>query len=99
MEKGKRDLSILRLLRPHRGRLWLGLLAIFGESVAGLLEPWPLKIVLDNVLRGRATKGWLSKLISLTAGTDPHNVLFFACGAVLAIALLDAVCSYAEKYL
>lgn len=96
---GKRGLSILQLLRPHRRQLWLGLLAISGESVAGLLEPWPLKIVLDNVLRGKATRGWLSKFIGLTAGTDPHNVLFFACGAVLAIALLDAVCSYAEKYL
>lgn len=99
MGTGKRGLSILELLRPHRRQLWLGLLAIAGESFAGLLEPWPLKIVLDNVLRGRATKGWLSKFIVLTAGTDPHNVLLFACGAVLAIALLDAACSYAEKYL
>lgn len=97
--RGKRGLSILKLLRPHRRQLWFGLLAIAGESVAGLLEPWPLKIVLDNVLRGRPTKGWLSKFIAFTAGNDPHNVLFFACGAVLAIAILDAVCSYAEKYL
>ena len=96
---GKRGLSILKLLRPHRRQLWFGLLAIAGESVAGLLEPWPLKIVLDNVLRGRPTKGWLSKFIAFTAGNDPHNVLFFACGAVLAIAILDAICSYTEKYL
>jgi ATP-binding cassette, subfamily B, bacterial len=99
MGTGKRGLSILELLRPHRRQLWLGLLAIAGESIAGLLEPWPLKIVLDNVLRGKPTKGWLSKFIAFTAGTDPHNVLYFACGAVLAIALVDAGCSYAEKYL
>jgi ATP-binding cassette, subfamily B, bacterial len=94
-----RGLSILELLRPHRRQLWMGLLAIAGESVAGLLEPWPLKIVLDNVLQGKGNHGWLYKAIVHTAGTSPRNMLFFACGAVLAIALIDAVCSYGEKYL
>jgi subfamily B ATP-binding cassette protein MsbA len=79
--------------------LWLGLLAIAGESVAGLLEPWPLKIVLDNVLRAKSSHGWLFKLIRDTTGTSPHSVLIFACGAVILIALMDAICTYAEKYL
>ena len=95
----KRGLSIWELLRPHRRQLWFGLLAITGETVAGLLEPWPLKIVLDNVLRGKDTGGWLYRLITDTAGTDPQNILLFACGAVLVIALLEAVCTYADKYL
>ncbi len=99
MSTAKHDLSILELLRPHRRQLWLGLLAIAGESVAGLLQPWPLKIVLDNVLEGKANHGWLYKVIEHTSGTAPRNVLFFACGAVVVIALIDAVCSYAEKYL
>ena len=38
------------LLRPHRRALWLGLLAIAGESIADVLQPWPLKVVLDNVI-------------------------------------------------
>jgi subfamily B ATP-binding cassette protein MsbA len=94
-----RGLSILSLLRPHKRQLWLGLLAIGGESVADLLQPWPLKIVLDNVLHSKGTHGWLNHLIERTVGTAPMNVLFFACGAVLLIAVLDAICSYAEKYL
>ncbi len=95
----KGGLNILELLRPYRRQLWLGLTAIAGESVADLLEPWPLKIVLDNVLHGKGTHGWLNALIVRTAGTAPLNILLFACCAVLLIALLDAVCSYAEKYL
>jgi subfamily B ATP-binding cassette protein MsbA len=96
----KRGLRIVDLLRPHSRELWLGLLAIAGESAADLLQPWPLKIVLDNVLRGKKQDhGWLNHLIDKTAGVDPMNVLLFACVAVLLIAVLDAICSYADKYL
>lgn len=95
----RRELTILNLLRPHKKQLWLGLLAITGESVAGLLEPWPLKIVLDNVFKAKASHGWLYKMIQSTIGTEVRSILMVACGAVLLIALMDAVCSYAEKYL
>jgi ATP-binding cassette, subfamily B, bacterial len=95
----ERGLTILKLLRPHKKVLWLGLLAISGESIADLLEPWPLKIVLDNVISHKTSHGWLFRLIRSTAGTEPHQVLIFACGAVAMIALLDAVCSYSEKYI
>ncbi len=92
-------LSIVELLRPHRRELWFGLLAIAGESVAGLLEPWPLKIVLDDLLQGKNQHGWLHRLIVQTAGSTPRNILVFACLAVLVIAVVDALCTYAEKYL
>ena len=39
------------LLRPHLKLLVIGFVAVIGEGVANLLEPWPLKIVLDNVLQ------------------------------------------------
>ena len=95
----KDGLSILELLRPHRRQLWLGLLAIAGESIAGLLEPWPLKIVLDNLLQGKNQHGWLHHFILATAGSAPRNTLIFACIAVLVIAATDAFCTYAEKSL
>jgi len=99
VKKMGRGLTILELLRPHKKVIWLGLLAISGESIAELLEPWPLKIVLDNVISHKASHGWLYSLIRTTAGTEPHQILLFACGAVAVIALLDAVCSYSEKYI
>jgi len=95
----RQGLKIVDLLRPHRRELWLGLLAIAGETAAGLLEPWPLKIVLDNVLQGKGKHGWLDKFIEHAAGTTPRNMLLFACGAVLVIAVIDALCTYSEKYL
>ncbi|HLY43203.1 MAG TPA: ABC transporter ATP-binding protein [Terracidiphilus sp.] len=92
-------LDLLELLRPHRRELWLGLIAIAGESIAGLLEPWPLKIVLDDLLQGKNQHGWLHRFILFSAGSVPHNILIFACVAVLIIATTDAICTYAEKYL
>ncbi len=94
----RRGLTIWELLRPHRAQLWLGLVAIAGESVADILGPWPLKIVLDNVIVHKTSHGWLNRVIRGTVGTEPMHVLVFACVAVLAIAVLDAVCTYGEKW-
>jgi ATP-binding cassette subfamily B protein len=93
-----RRVTILQLLRPHRKALWFGLLAIAGESVADLLTPWPLKIVLDNVLGHKQSHGWLNRVIQRIAGTSAEHILIFACVAVLAIAVLDSICTYGEKY-
>lgn len=93
-----RRLTIKDLLRPHRRALVLGLLAIAGESIADVAQPWPLKIVLDNVIAKKQSHGWLFALIRRTVGTEPHQILLFVCGAVLLIAMVDAFCSYWEKY-
>jgi ATP-binding cassette, subfamily B, bacterial len=94
-----RGWSIGELLRPHSKALAFGLLAVIGESATNLLEPWPLKIVLDDVLKSRPIPGWLNPLVVSIAGTDKLAVLEFAALAVMAIAVLGALCSYAEKYL
>src|SRR3954451_13113462 len=92
-------ISIGSLLRPHIGALVIGFIAIAGESAANLLQPWPLKIVLDDVLRSKASHAWTMNLIRRFVGTDAIAVLKFACAAVLAISVLDAICTYGEKYL
>lgn len=94
-----KKLSIRRLLRPHIGSLVLGLIAIAGESAADLLQPWPLKIVLDDVLRSHTSHARAMRIIHQLVGADKIAVLKFACALVLAIAVLDAICTYSEKYL
>jgi ATP-binding cassette subfamily B protein len=95
----RKHLSITSLLRPHLGTLALGLIAITGESIANLLEPWPLKIVLDDVLRSRQSNAWAMRIVHHAVGTDKLAMLKFACVAVLAIAIFDAICTFGEKYL
>ncbi len=89
------------LVRPHAKALAIGLAAVIGEGIASLLQPWPLKIVFDDVLKAKSSgaHGWLNHLIDATAGSEPLAILKFAALAALAIAVLDALCSYTEKYL
>ncbi len=95
----KRRLRLTELLKPHVGSLILGFLAVVGEGLANLLQPWPLKIVLDDVLRARESHTTVVHWLSRLGGSDKIVLLKFACLAVLGIALLDAVSSYFEKYL
>ncbi|WP_031496964.1 ABC transporter ATP-binding protein [Bryobacter aggregatus] len=92
-------ITIADLLRPHRTLLFFGVLAVVGEGVANLLDPWPLKIVLDGVIRSKMDAGWLNNWITSLVGTDPVGTLKIAVVATLGIATLGALCSYAERYI
>ncbi len=94
----RRQFKIIDLLRPHRKALAIGIVAVIGEGVANLLEPWPLKVVLDHVSKVPACHGWLNDLILSTVGEDPLDILKLAAVAVLTIAVIGAICSYTEKY-
>lgn len=98
-KKSAHKFRIWNLLKPHSKAFVIGLLAAIGESAAGLLEPWPLKIVIDDVLRSKSGHGWLNQWIVSTVGTDKTAILEFAVGALALIALLDALCSYEESFL
>jgi subfamily B ATP-binding cassette protein MsbA len=89
------------LLRPHKKAVTFALLAAIGEGIADIAQPWPLKIVLDNVLHQRSLHGhgWLNHLVVSAAGTDQWAVLRLATLAALAIAVIGAACSYWETNL
>jgi len=96
---GRKRLTIRELLKPHAGSLALGFVAVLGEAIANLLQPWPLKIVLDEVFKSKGGSTNVPHLLQHFLGSDKLATVKFACLAVLAIALLDAVSTYAEKYL
>src|SRR5438046_8939232 len=78
----QRRLSIRKLLRPHRGSLALGFVAIAGESLANLLEPWPLKIVLDDVLRSKSSNAWTLRVVHPLLRYHTMPIPTLACAAV-----------------
>jgi ATP-binding cassette subfamily B protein len=94
----KQKIRITDLLYPHWPTLTLAFIAVVGESVTDLLEPWPLKIVFDHVFGSKRMPEWLAGVVSWL-GTDKLSILNFAVLAVIAIAILGAVSSYFEKYL
>ena len=90
---------VLYLLRPHRAVLVLAFLAVLGEAVTDLLEPWPLKIVFDYVFGTKHLPSWMTGLIGPTFGLNKTGILHFAILAVIVIAVAGALSAYAEKYL
>src|SRR6266446_3820911 len=94
----KQKIRITDLLYPHWPALTLAFIAVVGESVTDLLEPWPLKIVFDYVFGSKHMPEWLAGVVTWL-GTDKLSILNFAVLAVIAIAILCAVSSYVEKYL
>ena len=89
--------TIAGLLSGHWGTLFLGLLAVGAETAAALLEPWPIKVVLDTVLHAKPLPHFLASAIASTFGTSSIAILQVAVSAVLLIALVGAVASYLEK--
>jgi len=86
-------------VRPHWKALSIALAAIIGESVADILQPWPIKIVVDNIQQSKKLPGWVGEVIRDVFGGNQYAVLNFAVAAVAVIAIVGAVSSYFEKYL
>src|SRR5258708_22467094 len=97
--KPSRKLRRRDLVRPHWKALTLALVAMLGEAVTDVLEPWPIKIVVDNIQRSNKVPGRLGGTISEIFGHSQYAVLDFAVAAVAGIAIVGAFSSYFEKYL
>jgi len=94
-----RKIQISYLLRPHWKSLTVAFIAVLGESATDLLEPWPIKIVIDYVLGSKKMPSWMSGMVTPTFGHDKISILYFAALLVVAIAVVGAISSYLEKYL
>src|SRR2546428_13398393 len=92
-------MRITTLLRPHWKALTLALLAVVGETFADVLQPWPIKVVIDNVVQSKKLPGWLDALVAGVFAGDKYATLNFAVAAVAIIAVIGAVSGYMQKYL
>ena len=86
------------LLRPYRGWLAIILLATAVETAMGLAAPWPLKIVLDNVIGGDPSPGWLRQIANWLPGDGVMQTAAFAAISTVIIAAVGAVASYLDNY-
>ena len=89
---------IEELLRPYRGWLAIILLATAMETAMGLAAPWPLKIVLDNVIGGDQPPGWLRQIASWLPGDGVMQTAAFAAISTVIIAAVGALASYLDNY-
>ena len=60
----RRTLRIIDLVRPHWKSLTLAFVAVLGETLTGILEPWPIKIVIDSIQHSKALPGLLGQVVT-----------------------------------
>src|SRR5260370_42204514 len=65
-----RKLSMARIIRPLWKTLRLAFVAVLGEAFSDVLEPWPIKIVKDNILQSKQLQAWLQQFVSSTISND-----------------------------
>ncbi|OFW14190.1 MAG: ABC transporter [Acidobacteria bacterium RIFCSPLOWO2_02_FULL_67_21] len=94
-----RGLRLIDLLRPHWKALTVALVAVLGETLTVILEPWPIKIVVDNILQSKKLPAVLGDIVTGLFGQNANAIVAFAVAAVAVIAIVGAVSSYFEKYL
>jgi ATP-binding cassette, subfamily B, bacterial len=65
---------MLSFLKPHRGRVSLLAVLLLSEIGLGVLQPWPLAIVIDYVLGQKALPAGVAPLVSVLTHNN-HFVL------------------------
>jgi ABC-type multidrug transport system fused ATPase/permease subunit len=96
---------LLRRFMPGEIRgLSLGLIFLLGASAMTLLQPWPIKIVLDSVVAKIAPPAIVQSVTApfagagLFAGHPGLLLLTFLCVAILLIELFLGVCHVVSTY-
>jgi ATP-binding cassette subfamily B protein len=84
--------KVLRRLQPYRGLFLAAILQVLLSGLLELAKPWPLKVIVDDVLGGnRLTWSWLGTLA-------PGPLLLVACASLVAIYTLLGVLGVASNY-
>ncbi|HSM61725.1 MAG TPA: ABC transporter transmembrane domain-containing protein, partial [Longimicrobiales bacterium] len=85
-------------IRRRKRRLGLALLAGLGYTALGLLEPWPLKLILDSVILGHPLPGPLA--VALGFATDGTlTLLWVLVASIMILAVARGLLYYHQKLL
>jgi ABC-type multidrug transport system fused ATPase/permease subunit len=90
---------IWSLLKPYRGSLVIILAAMLVQTAMSVAAPWPLKIILDNVVGEHKLPHWMDDFLRpfMSSGTKMQIAAAAAIATIL-IALLGALASYLANY-
>jgi ABC-type multidrug transport system fused ATPase/permease subunit len=90
---------VLNLIRPYRGTLLVILIAMLVQTAMSVAGPWPLKIILDNVVGTHKLSPEMTHLLGpLLRGEGKMKIAEAAAFAAVVIALIGAAMSYIANY-
>lgn len=86
------------LLKAHRQLIAVILGATLVSMLMSLAMPWPLKVVLDNVVAGDPPPKWIAWLVPMMGGHQKAHIAAAAGVATVAIALVSGAAFYVASY-
>jgi ABC-type multidrug transport system fused ATPase/permease subunit len=89
---------VLELIRPYRGWLLLVFAAMLIETAMSIAAPWPLKIIIDNVVGKHQLPEFLVWLRDFSLGEQTLALAGVAAIGVVLIALIAAIAGYIDNY-
>jgi ATP-binding cassette, subfamily B, bacterial len=92
----RRAIHLLRYAQPHWRAIALLSTTMVIDIALNLAKPWPLKLVIDNVLGHKATPNLLTSI--LPGSGSPHGLLAWAAFGTVAIFVLATASSTLYTY-
>jgi subfamily B ATP-binding cassette protein MsbA len=89
---------VLELIRPYRGWLIIVFVAMLIETAMSIAAPWPLKIIIDNVVGEHKLPEFLTWLRDFSSGERTMGLAAVAALGAVIIALIGAVATYIDNY-
>ena len=89
---------VLELVRPYRAWLIVVIIAMVVETAMSMAGPWPLKIVIDNVLGHHPLPDWLHWVRDLPLAQSKMGLAAIAAITVILIAVISGVATYIDNY-
>jgi ATP-binding cassette subfamily B protein/subfamily B ATP-binding cassette protein MsbA len=87
----RRRLSLLSYLRPHAREAVVVLVTLLVGSALTLAQPWPAKLLIDNILGDEPPPPFLAHLASHVPGDAAHALLALTVGATVVIFLVGTL--------
>ncbi|HEY4326960.1 MAG TPA: ABC transporter ATP-binding protein [Mucilaginibacter sp.] len=86
------------MVRPYKKWMLIIFFAMLLETVMSIATPWPLKIVIDNVIGHHKLPDWLAWMNTVFPGENKVQFAIVAAICVIAIAAIGSLASYIDSY-
>jgi subfamily B ATP-binding cassette protein MsbA len=88
----------IQFSRPYRRYIWVILLAMLVETLVGLATPWPLKIIIDNVVDKHPLPDWLKWMNRFFHGENSIELAAIVALSYIALIAIDSLAKFLDSY-
>jgi ABC-type multidrug transport system fused ATPase/permease subunit len=89
---------VLSMVSPYKKWLLIIFIAMLVETGMSLATPWPLKIIIDNVIGHHKLPGWLSWMDAVFPGENKIQFAAVAAISMIVMAAIGSLASYLDNY-